>query len=244
MPFMTQAGRITRENVPRLPDIAVPYKAENKTYTVYVLEHPPARVGIVFKQKRKTQKGTWSKMPATVYRYKINVPWCYFLMRANKAGAITDTFLFFAPSKLLDVNGRVYLPLLPNIYPSAHICNGTIRVNFEDPPLVKIVEAFRSFWSTPFTEETWTEDRNLIPPCFHSCESNGYMIEYGWLRYIFEYWINHDVYCVGQNSHPWGWKPFRPRSKGGHYGGFIETLDGIMQYALNFDVKNHVPNNE
>jgi hypothetical protein len=229
---------MSREKVPRFDRASVPFSAENEKYTLHVLENPPASVTVVFKQKLKTQRGGWSKKPPMIFRYKIKVPWCYFLMRQNRSGAITDTFLFFAEDKLKDTRGRVFLPPLPNIYPSGHICNGTIKVNFDDPPHIKIAEAFRAFWSTPFTEETWPEDRGLLPACFNEEEGHAYVIEYGYLKYVFSYWEVHDENHEGCSGNIW--RSFRPRSKGGHYGGYLTCLQQVMDYALAFNVFDHV----
>jgi len=196
--------------------------------TVHVLEHPPGAIPILW--KKKTGRGAKSKV-LSVSHYKIRTPWIYFLVRMNRANAITDTFLYFARKKAADLREMVYVPPLPNIYPSGHICNGTIRVAFNDPPWLKVGEAFRAFWSTPFTEETWPEDDALVPQCWKN-SGNRYFIEYGYLVYIFEYWMHHDSHCP-RECFPWGQLTVR-RKEDKRVLGTIQTLAHAMEYALSF----------
>jgi len=199
-------------------------------------------VMVTFKEKLKRKDGKWSKKPARFYTYKLKVPWSIFMMRLNKAGAITDTFIFFSKEKSCSMDGLgdktpVYLPPLPNVYPSGHICNGTIRVNFDDLPETKIREAFRAFWMTPFTEETYPEDDALVPNCFME---EDLAICYGWLRYVFLYWEKHDKDHDPEKCGEYPWHQFRVRARDGEsYTRTIFTLGEALDYALRFNLNDH-----
>lgn len=238
MPFVTRSRKAVEvEKGPWKTDIQ--YSVSNDHYTLHVLLHPPMKVQVAFKQKLKRKDGKWSKKPARFHTYKLKVPWSIFMMRLNKAGAITDTFIFFSKEEPSGDKVPVYLPPLPNVYPSGHICNGTIRVNFDDSPEVKIVEAFKAFWRTPFTEETYPEDEDLIPDCFGQEE---YAIMYGWLRYVFEYWERHDREHGPpyRDCDEYPWRQFRIRSKDGEsYVRHITCLGELVDYALKFNLKDH-----
>jgi hypothetical protein len=202
-------------------------------------------VSVCFKVKQKTRDGKWAKKPSSVNHYKISVPWQAFMVRMNRVGAITDTFMWFMKNNPVDASEQVYIPPLPNIYPSGHICNGTIKVNFEDPPYLKVFKAFEAFWTTPFTEETWPEWEEVVPPCWNA-DKKHFRIEYGYLKYIFEYWQEHDqkhstkkwmeMYgpCPGVSpDFPWG--TFRIYNKSHpNYGDYVKTLDQAINYALTF----------
>lgn len=257
MPFLTRTRQDLPENVPRsAPSIPIPFTRSSKSNgaIVHVLEKGPSRIGVAFKSKRKTRRGQWSKRPAAVFRWKIEVPWQYFIVRMNEVGAITDTFVWFAPKKLSDEGGAVFLPPLPNIYPSAHICNGTIRVNFADPVHVRVSQAFESFWTTPFTEETWPEMDYIIPSCWSSDvdPENAYFIEYGYLRWIFEYWQRHDEKHSRKewlkDHRPCGfpWRQYVVQNKAlkKWHGSTIGTLSDAMEYALDFVAPKRSENDE
>ena len=241
MPFVTRpVNEVEVEKVPRLPGISIPFSRTRKDFTTHVLVRPPMTVGVCFKVKRKTRKGKWAKRPSEVTHYKIKVPWQAFMVRMNRAGAITDTFMWFMDEKPMDVKARVYMPPLPNIYPSGHICNGTIRVNFEDPPYLKVYKAFEAFWTTPFTEETYPESSDLVPECWNR-EPKHYHIEYGYLKYVFEYWQDHDqnhsakrwIDSFGDCSFPWG--IFKVLNKSHpSFGSLVKTLDDAINYTLTF----------
>lgn len=204
-------------------------------------------VSVCFKKKQKLSDGRWSKKPSAVSHYKIDVPWQAFMVRMNRMGAITDTFMWFMKESPKDGNVAVYMPPLPNIYPSGHICNGTIKVNFADPPYLKVYKAYEAFWTTPFTEETWPEWEELVPRCW-SKEKGRFHIEYGYLKYIFEYWQDHDLKHSSKkwkemyggcapHGQPEGflWGIFRIYNKAHpEYGEYVTTLDDAIDYALTF----------
>lgn len=209
-----------------------------------MLEKSPERIGVSFKVKLKTRKGTWSKRPAVIMRWRLNVPWQYFIVRMNRVGAITDTFIWFSPKKIGMEKEAVYLPPLPNIYPSAHICNGTIKVNLADPVHARVAQAFESFWTTPFTEETWPENDTLLPRCWDPSvdPQNQYFIEYGYLKWIFEYWQGHDErhsrkeWLKHHRSCDFPWQQYKVANKAvpKWHGEPIRNLDEAMEYALEF----------
>lgn len=226
MPLFARSSAPAPEVVPR-PKYSIPFTRSKGGITAHALEHPPATIPVLW--KKKVGRGTKAKV-VSVMRFKINVPWMYFIVRMNRANAITDTFLFFTKKKAVDLNEPAYVPPLPNIYPSGHICNGTIRVSVNDPPAVKVAEAFNAFWSTPFTEETWPEDENLVPRCWAG--SNRYYIEYGYLVYVFEYWALHDEKCP-KGCFPWRHLRIRNKKTGADHG-HVYTLDGAIHYVLDF----------
>jgi hypothetical protein len=242
LPFLTGSKKPPLEReMPRLPGISIPFSRTNKEFSVHTLVRPPMKVGVCFKLKDKNKDGQWSKKAKEMLRYKIEVPWQAFMVRMNRVGAITDTFMWFMKGKPVDEDAEVFMPPLPNIYPSGHICNGTIKVNFEDPPHEKIHKAFEAFWTTPFTEETYPENDELIPRCWSSGE-HKFHIEYGYLRYVFDYWQEHDEQhetrkwierngpCAG---FPWS---FFKILNGKHKmaGQYVHTLGAAMDYALSF----------
>ena len=235
MPFVTRAPtKGAPEKVPKTLDVSIPFTRSRGTFTVHVLEHAPARFRVHFKKKWKDPK--WRKKRHKYETFRIRLPWMYFMIRLNRAGAITDTFLWVSPKQIESPKDTVFMAPLPNIYPSGHICNGTIKVTFADPPWRKAIEAFKAFWTTPFTEETWPEDYHLLPKCLTS--QGDWSIEYGYLIWIFEYWQKHDKQSGHADCFPW--QTFRvPATKKGHqrdreYVGEVKTLDAAMDYALMF----------
>lgn len=223
MPFVTQKTERNPDKIPRITEVSIPWTRTRNDFTVHVLEHPPAVMRVIFKKKWKDSS---RHKRVRLLRYRIRVPWMYFLLKMNRMGAIMDTFLFFTREKITDPKkGTIHIPPMPNIYPSGHICNGTIKVDFEDPPWKKTVEAFRAFWTTPFTEETWPERDSLIPRCFRNGKDGRFYIEYGYLQYIFQYWGEHDRDCP-PDCFPWGYLIAKSGSVG--------TLDQAIQYALDF----------
>lgn len=242
LPFLTGSKKPAFEReMPRLPGISIPFSRTSKDVTVHTLIRPPMTVGVTFKVKEKTHDGRWSKKAKETVRYKVDVPWQAFMVRMNRVGAITDTFIWFLKEKPADEDAEVFMPPLPNIYPSGHICNGTIKVNFEDPPHVKIARAFEAFWTTPFTEETYPETDALIPGCWNR-DNKHYHIEYGYLKFVFEYWQDH---CDSHHKKRWierfgpceefGWRYFEIRNpKHPRCGRVVEDLGEAMDYALTF----------
>lgn len=247
MPFVTRTRRDTPETIPKLPGLSIPFTRSSIFGVVHVLEKPPMTVGVSFKMKLKTRKGTWSKKGLGFVRWKIKVPWQYFMVRMNRVGAITDTFIWFAQKQISDLSEPVYMPPLPNIYPSGHICNGTIRVSLSDPPHVRVARAFESFWTTPFTEETWPETGRLVPKCWQ--QSSHYVIEYGYLKYVFEYWQEHDAKHAtsgwledhGSCSFPWRLYQVRNKAMEPWHEEVIHNLGEAMEYALDFVQPNRHP---
>lgn len=240
MPFVTRSpSELASEKLPRFPGISIPFSRTRKSYTVHVLERPPMEVGVAFKHKVKLRGGKWARRHRGYSRYKIKLPWQYFMVRVNRMGAIMDTFIWFAKKKLEDAGGMIFMPPLPNIYPSGHICNGTIKVNLEDPPHERIRKAYEAFWTTPFTEETWPETNRLIPPCFlreAECE-----IGYGSLCKLLEYWQFHDEehgegYQENHGDCSFPWSPYLVINEAmpSWHGTIIASLEKAMEYALAF----------
>lgn len=237
MPFLT---RRTRErppdDIPRLMANSIPFSRTKNEMSVHVLERPPMEVPVSFAYRKRLRDRKWSKKVEGRWRYKISVPWQYFIVRTNRVGAFTDTFIWFARSKIKDPQeGVIYCPPLPNIYPSGHICNGTIKVDLSAPLHERVSKAFESFWTTPFTEETWPETHTIIPRCWSSPER--YKIMYGWLRYTFEYWVLHDKHASNCRF------PFRlfqvnnPAMPEWNHN-VLESLSDAMDYALEFVTPN------
>lgn len=240
MPFATKPRifpALEADGVER-PKLSIPFSRSSENAVIYVLEGTPMSVGAHFKVKSRMQNGKWSHKVSAIERAKIKVPWQYFIVRMNKASAITDTFLWFSKGKIVDPEeGLVFMPPLPNIYPSGHICNGTIRVNFGDPISEKVRSAYESFWTTPFTEETWPENSGLVPACWK--HDGHYIIEYGYLKYIFRYWEEHDKsrkhkQITECNSFPWSHFVVQNKAMPKWNDSYIKTLDSAMLYAMDF----------
>lgn len=240
MPFVTHR---TRErpttDLPKIAGSSIPFSRTLNHFTVHVLERPPMEVGVSFVYRKRLGDKRWAKTVDGRWRYRISVPWQYFIVRMNRVGAFTDTFIWFARKKILDPNEIVYIPPLPNIYPSGHICNGTIRVDLSAPLHERIFKAFESFWTTPFTEETWPENADVVPKCWS--DQNHYYIEYGYLRYLLEYWVKHDKHVVmpGRKcSFPWRLYRVINKAMSGWNARTIESLSEAMDYALEFVTPN------
>ena len=234
MPFPTHRTRERPpEEVPKIDRSSIPFSMSDGSFTVHALERPPMEVNVSFVFRKKIGDTRWSKKASGKWRYRLSVPWQYFIVRVNRVGAITDTFLWLSRRKLESIqDGAVYMPPLPNIYPSGHICNGTIRVDFNDPIHLRVQKAFESFWTTPFTEETWPERGDILPRCY---SAQPLYICYGYLKLMLDFWQKHDAHNRnGGCGFPFRLMKVVNKAMPSWHGHLIESLADAMEYGLQF----------
>jgi len=165
MPLVTSALRSSFvEELKKMPHGRIVQVHQGNKVLLYVLEQEPMEVRSVWKSKHPWEAPKGSEKHPVFVGFKFKVPWQYFLTRFTAAGLITDAFVFISPERIKDPQkSKLYMPPLPNIYPSGHICTGNIRFSVGMTPEERAQELLYAFWRTPFTSETWPKDANLVP---------------------------------------------------------------------------------
>jgi hypothetical protein len=220
MPLTTSVLKKTPEEVPRGPTGRIAFHIEDDNAIVYVLESEPLRIRVAWKTKKT--KDDDGDVAISYDNFKVETPWNYFMIRMTPEGFVTDTFLFFSPVRLEKMSDKIFMPALPNIYPSGHICNGTIRILVTDPPEKKAFNLFTAFWTTPFTAETAPKDAAILPDAFAFW---GGKLQYP--KSLLLAWAT----CVEQGT-PVDWKMYRFRF--GRRNFVLNTLGKAMEYAIVF----------
>jgi hypothetical protein len=220
MPLATSVLKKAPEEVPRGPTGSVVFQTQDDKGVVFVLESEPLRLRVAWKTKKKFADD--EDIPIHYDNFKVETPWNYFMIRMTPEGLITDTFLYFSPVKIKAPSGKVFMPALPNIYPSGHICNGTIRIIVTDPPEKKAFDLFTAFWTTPFTAETAPKDPSILPEALDFWGGNlphPKSLLFAWAA------------CIEQGTQV-DWKTFKFRI--GRRNFVLDTLEKAMEYALVF----------
>lgn len=235
MPLVTRLVNGPKEAEPvrrRIPIGDTLDGMDDEDAEVHVIRQPPMRVRAIWKSKNDWEDPPGKLEKPAFKTYELALPWSYFMIRMTKAGGlVTDTFLFVSDKRIEKKEDPIFMPPLPNIYPSGHICNGTIRILATDPPQKKAADLFAAFWSTPFTSETFPKDRLLFPRAFLGTKA---ILGRPWT--FLDAW----QYC-DKNSLKIIWKPFRFRYRRKIYR--IDTLKKAMEYALIFPDRNEVYSN-
>jgi hypothetical protein len=206
----------------RKPKGAIRYKDQNEKARILVLEEGPMNLRVSWKSKSTNDHEMANELEAHYESFKVTTPWQYFIVRLTHEEVVTDTFLFFSPERIKKKADKVHLPTIPNIYPSGHICNGTIRIILTDPEEKKARDLFNAFWTTPFTSETWPKLPALLPKALSFWGANS--------RHPKSLLMAWEAACYAKT--PIDWRSFRVRVRRRVIP--YLTLAGVMKYALNF----------
>lgn len=195
---------------------------ESPNAYLYIYECEPMRQRVLWKSRWVWEHAKANPEKPVYESFIVQIPWSYFMVRMNRKMAVTYAFIFVSPERLQSDEDEIFMPPLPNIFPSGAICTGTIQVRSDDAPEKKVADLFKAFWTTPFTSDTMTRESRMIPNALRIWGANRRL-----RKSILPAW---EAATVAET--PLDWKHFRIRVMGCLY--VVETLADAITFALRF----------